>query len=57
MKGRALGGMAFSPLHANFLVNLGGGSFDAAMDLMAEAEDAVRQRFGITLEREVLLWA
>ena len=52
-KGRKLGGMAFSTLHANFLINEGKGSATAALDLLQEARDAVRQRFGIELEPEV----
>ena len=57
MRGRKKGGMAFSSLHANFLVNEGGGSYAAAMDLMEEAEKKVLDRFGVRLEREVILWA
>ena len=56
-KGRRNGGMVFSPLHANFLVNEGGGNANAALDLMAEAEATVLQRFGVRLEREVIVWA
>ena len=52
-RGKSLGGMMFSPLHANFLVNTGKGSASAAFDLMRMAEDEVRRRFGVTLEPEV----
>lgn len=52
-KGRTLGGMAFSTLHANFLINEGKGSATAALALLQEAREAVRQRFGIELEPEV----
>ena len=52
-KGRQLGGMAFSTLHANFLINEGKGSATAALALLQEARQAVRQRFGIELEPEV----
>lgn len=52
-KGKKLGGMAFSTLHANFLINEGGGSADAALALLHEAREAVRQRFGFALEPEV----
>lgn len=52
-KGKKLGGMAFSPLHANFLINEGKGSATAALALMREAKEAVCQRFGIELEPEV----
>lgn len=52
-KGKKLGGMAFSTLHANFLINEGKGSATAALALLREAKEAVRQRFGIELEPEV----
>lgn len=52
-RGKALGGMMFSPLHANFLVNTGKGSAPAAFDLMRMAEEEVRRRFAIALEPEV----
>lgn len=52
-KGKKLGGMAFSPLHANFLINEGKGSATAAFDLLARAEEAILARSGIALEREV----
>ena len=52
-RGKALGGMMFSPLHANFLVNTGKGSAQAAFDLMQMAEEEVRRRFAVTLEPEV----
>ncbi|MEG1610958.1 MAG: FAD-binding protein, partial [Bilophila sp.] len=40
-RGKRLGGMCFSPLHANFLVNEGSGSSGAAFDLIHEAQEAV----------------
>lgn len=52
-KGRKLGGMAFSTLHANFLINEGKGNATAALALLQEAREAVLQRFGIQLEPEV----
>lgn len=52
-RGKSLGGMMFSPLHANFLVNTGKGSAPAAFDLMRMAEEEVRRRFGVLLEPEV----
>jgi len=55
MKGLSLGRMAFSDLHANFLVNLGGGTSAQALELMEMAQNAVREKFGITLETEVIL--
>ncbi|MDD4701697.1 MAG: UDP-N-acetylmuramate dehydrogenase [Desulfovibrio sp.] len=52
-KGKKLGGMAFSSLHANFMINEGRGSAKAALALLQEAREAVRERFGIKLELEV----
>ncbi len=52
-KGRRKGGMFFSPLHANFLINDGSGSAAAAFDLLDEAREAVQQRFDVRLESEV----
>ena len=53
MKGYRVGDVAFSDLHANFLVNLGKGSFEDAITLLEEAERRVYESFGVTLEREV----
>lgn len=53
-KGRALGSMAFSDMHANFLVNQGNGSSADAMELIRLAQEAVKQHFDITLETEVI---
>jgi UDP-N-acetylmuramate dehydrogenase len=52
-KGKKLGGMAFSTMHANFLINEGKGSATAALALLREAQETVLQRFGIVLEPEV----
>lgn len=55
MKGRRLGDMAFSDIHANFLVNLGNGTSSDAMALLHEGEKAVKEQFDITLETEVII--
>ncbi len=52
-KGKSMGGMAFSSLHANFLINEGKGSAAAALELIEEAKDCVKKRFAIELETEV----
>lgn len=54
-KGKELGGMAFSQKHANFLINLGGGSFSAAMELISLAQEEVMDRFGVFLEPELII--
>lgn len=55
-KGRALGGMAFSALHANFLVNTGRGRAPEAFELIEQARAAVREKCGALLELEVRVW-
>ncbi|MDR3176458.1 MAG: FAD-binding protein [Desulfovibrio sp.] len=57
MKGKGAGGMRFSTLHANFLINEGNGSYAAARDLMDEAVVAVKKTSGLLLEKEVRVWA
>jgi len=53
LKGYGLGGMAFSERHANFLVNLGGGTFEEAIALMRMARERVAKRFDLLLEPEI----
>ncbi|MEF3192189.1 MAG: UDP-N-acetylmuramate dehydrogenase [Campylobacterales bacterium] len=53
LKGARVGGMAFSEIHANFLVNKGGGTFDEAICLVQEATKRVFEEFGVILEPEV----
>lgn len=56
-KGRRLGGVGFSELHANFLVNYGAtdgsGTTAQALELIAQAQNAVRAAHGLHLELEV----
>lgn len=56
-RGKSLGGMTFSGMHANFLVNGGKGSAAAAHELIAQAREAVRKLYGIDLELEVKILA
>jgi UDP-N-acetylmuramate dehydrogenase len=53
VKGKRLGGMAFSTVHANFLVNEGGGTAAEALELLEYGRAAVFDRFGLDLETEV----
>jgi UDP-N-acetylmuramate dehydrogenase len=55
LKGYQIGGMAFSDIHANFMVNLGGGSFENAIELMQLAQEKVYTKFKIRLENEVVI--
>ncbi len=54
-RGKRIGGCGFSEKHANFLINYGGGSFDEAMRLIKSAQSAVKSRFGIDLQTEVVI--
>jgi len=55
LKGCRIGDMAFSDKHANFLVNLGKGTFDEAVALLELAQRRVQERERILLEREVII--
>jgi len=55
MKGCRVGNVAFSEKHANFMVNLGGGTFEQVKALVEEAKRRVFEEFGIVLEEEVRL--
>jgi UDP-N-acetylmuramate dehydrogenase len=55
LKGKRVGDMAFSELHANFMVNLGRGTPEQALELIEAAKDAVKRKFGQVLELEVRL--
>lgn len=52
-RGKRIGNMAFSEKHANFLVNLGGGTSREALGLIEAAREAVRGQSGHELELEV----
>ena len=54
-KGKRRGGVGFSELHANFLVNHGGASFEEAFALCEEAR-AAAAALGVTLEYEMEIW-
>ena len=53
MKGRAVGDAIVSEKHANFIVNQGNASAADILQLMATVQDAVYQKFHITLAPEV----
>lgn len=53
MKGCRIGDMAFSDIHANFLVNLGDGKVEDALELIELAQKRVFENSGIMLELEV----
>jgi UDP-N-acetylmuramate dehydrogenase len=53
LKGRVIGGAVISAKHANFIVNLGNARAADIEALIALAQAAVKQKFGLTLECEV----
>jgi UDP-N-acetylmuramate dehydrogenase len=53
LKGVTKGGMSWSEVHANFLVNLGGGTFEDAKFLIDLAKERVLNEFNIELEEEI----
>ncbi|MFP4236540.1 MAG: UDP-N-acetylmuramate dehydrogenase, partial [Desulfonatronovibrio sp.] len=52
-RGKVNGRVCFSRKHSNFLVNMGGGSSSAALDLISQARQTVQKMFGAELELEV----
>ncbi len=55
LKGARLGGAAFSPQHANFIVNLGGARAEEVRALIEMARSKVKEQSGVWLEPEVKL--
>jgi len=55
LKGLTVGGAQVSPLHANFIVNLGTATASDVKELMQQVRDAVWLRSGVWLEPEVRL--
>ena len=53
LKGHQLGGLQISPQHANWIVNLGGGTAADANALIALIRKQVKAAFGVTLRPEV----
>jgi UDP-N-acetylmuramate dehydrogenase len=55
LKGHRVGNAVLSPMHANFVSNLGGATAADVLALMRLARERVRERTGIVLETEVRL--
>ena len=55
LKGKRLGDMEFSSVHANFLVNHGNGRFEDAVELIHLVEEKVKDEFGVHLQREIII--
>lgn len=55
LKGKKVGNMEFSTVHANFLVNNGNGKFEDAIYLIIEAQKRVKEKFNIELKCEIVI--
>lgn len=53
LKGHRIGGAQISPVHANFIANLGGATAADVLALIHEAQARVKETQGALLEREV----
>ena len=53
LKGTRVGNIEVSPVHANYLVNHGGGTAKDALALIDLARETVREKLGVELEPEV----
>ncbi|MFO0860794.1 MAG: UDP-N-acetylmuramate dehydrogenase [Phycisphaerales bacterium] len=57
LKGLAVGAVSVSDVHANFFVTRPGATARDVIGLMQEVERRVLDRFGVKLEREVVVWS
>jgi UDP-N-acetylmuramate dehydrogenase len=55
MKGARVGQAEVSPVHGNFIVNLGGATQTDVSALIEQVKDAVYEKTGLTLEEEIFL--
>lgn len=53
LKDVAIGGVRFSTIHSNFIVNDGRGTAEHVLELIAHAQAVVFDRFGVWLEPEI----
>lgn len=54
LKGHRMGGAMLGRKHANFILNVGGATASEIRHLALFAKDTVHEKFGVTLEEEVL---
>jgi UDP-N-acetylmuramate dehydrogenase len=55
LKGTRIGDAQIAPYHGNIIINLGDAAARDVLSLMERAERAVREAYGFSLERELLL--
>jgi UDP-N-acetylmuramate dehydrogenase len=56
LKGHAVGDARVSDRHANFFVNAGHASAADMLALISDVRQRVRERYGVELEEEVIVW-
>ncbi len=57
LKGLQKGGARVSDVHANYIVNEGQATFDDVMSLIATIEKIIFEKFGVRMNREILIWS
>lgn len=55
LKGYRIGDVMVSDKHCGFVVNVGNGTYEEAMKVIAHVQETVKEMFGVTLELEVKL--
>ena len=55
LKNAHVGDIFVSPIHANFIVNKGGGTYDDVLKLVHLVRHTVKEKMGVVLEPEVRL--
>ena len=56
LKGRASGRAAVSDIHANFIINKGGATYEEIATLIEDVRESVLKQTGVELEQEVRSW-
>ena len=57
LKGLRVGGAVVSPQHANFIVTHAGCTANDILAVLERVQETVLERFGVLLEREVVVWS
>lgn len=53
LKGERVGDAQISPVHANFIINLGNATASQVVELIERARSTVKEKFGVELEEEI----
>jgi UDP-N-acetylmuramate dehydrogenase len=56
LKGFQLGGAVVSEIHANFIVNRNGATFQDVLNLIDHVKKAVHETQGTDLHEEIMIW-